>query len=587
MLQIASGMYFRDVPLHETLHRDVFFSNAAALRSAAVELAFGRLLFASGTSTITPITIEVMDRLEAVDASGESSVMVATGGRELLDDAASVVAFALNVTCSRQLSQVDRIVPQALPTGPTRGPASILRRTFDPGVMLLSSDFDGLRAFVSRLLALNRGHFEAAMRSIRKINAATFLVSEDPGLAYTLFVAALESLVNDGTSQADAYADWDTYDPKKRQILDDRLSSLEPEQIAIVRSAILEADQLSLTRRFVDFVSDHIRPSYFRADASGAKQAMGSTDVEHALRTAYRLRSRTIHELRELEPELWVISDRADTLRWEGRRVLALEGLNRLCRHVVRTYIDRSPTVHDDVFDYRQNLPGIVRMELAPQYWVGKVGDNFSATMAPRQLQGFIDVLIPVLSGEEDQIPVDLTNLLTHIERLLPSEARVEKRRPMIAIYILWNSILATEFRRPGYEHVIRDFEAVLCKPSIEAFIVGLLLGVQLDWSAQELDNLATDRLAELGRGRGQPLTRRLDAGLLLFAAQKRLDDSEIERGQQLISTAVEFCPGLKELVDLEEQVRTGKHVDIDVQEFAFGRDGWSESDVSQLQRND
>lgn len=60
MLQISTGMYFDGGPVHETLHRAVFYTNAAALRPDPVDVPFGRLLFASGVAPITAVTIEDM-----------------------------------------------------------------------------------------------------------------------------------------------------------------------------------------------------------------------------------------------------------------------------------------------------------------------------------------------------------------------------------------------------------------------------------------------------------------------------------------------------------------------------------------------
>jgi hypothetical protein len=100
MLQIATGMYFGGRPMYETTHRGVYHSNATALRSDPVELPFGRLLFSSGLAPISAVTIEVVDRLPEVEEDGSGSFLVATGGTELLNDAA-VFSFWGNVTCSR------------------------------------------------------------------------------------------------------------------------------------------------------------------------------------------------------------------------------------------------------------------------------------------------------------------------------------------------------------------------------------------------------------------------------------------------------------------------------------------------------
>ncbi len=130
MLQIATGMYFGDRPMYETTHRGVYHSNATALRPDPVELPFGRLLFSSALAPIAAVTIEVVDRLPKVEEDGSGSFMVATGGTELLNDAAAVFSFWGNVTCSRHLSVVERLVPRTTERSlaePVDGPPPHLR----------------------------------------------------------------------------------------------------------------------------------------------------------------------------------------------------------------------------------------------------------------------------------------------------------------------------------------------------------------------------------------------------------------------------------------------------------------------------
>jgi hypothetical protein len=82
VLQIASGMYYDSIELHETVHRRVVYSNAMRLRADDIELPIGTLRFASGFGAVQPLTIEAVDRLEMVNADGSDSVHIATGGDE-------------------------------------------------------------------------------------------------------------------------------------------------------------------------------------------------------------------------------------------------------------------------------------------------------------------------------------------------------------------------------------------------------------------------------------------------------------------------------------------------------------------------
>lgn len=156
MLQIVTGMYFRDVPLYETTHRAVLYTNASSLSRDAIDLPVGRFLFSTTMSPVTAVTIEAIERLEAVRPDGSDEFVRATGGTELINDAADVFAFALNVSCSRNAALMERFVPPQLDGRPTRMPWSILRRTFDPAVVIRDTDVTDATDFATKLLALRR-----------------------------------------------------------------------------------------------------------------------------------------------------------------------------------------------------------------------------------------------------------------------------------------------------------------------------------------------------------------------------------------------------------------------------------------------
>jgi hypothetical protein len=124
-----------------------------------------------------------------------------------------------------------------------------------------------------------------------------------------------------------------------------------------VGAAVLEADALGLARKFQAFTLDHLNPSFFRAEAVDAQRPVSVNALPYALNFACQVRSPQVHALQQLAPERWAITDGADTIPLAGRQVLSLEGLHRLCRHVIRRYVERAPTGHDDTFNYRQARP--------------------------------------------------------------------------------------------------------------------------------------------------------------------------------------------------------------------------------------
>jgi hypothetical protein len=554
MLQIASGMYFRPgVPLHETLHRFTVYTNGLRIDSAPVEAPIASLRFSTGIiAPFAPVTVEVWDRLEAERPDGEPEFMVATSGEDLVADVATVLAFALNTAWSTDRDLVRRLVPNTLPDRPRSRPSSQLRGTFDPQVLLSDDALADARAFSTRLLALRRPEYEKAIRAIRRVVDATLLIDDDVSLAYTLFVAALESLAGGTTATPTT---WDRFDGSKRALIDAAVQDLSEEQAQRVRTAILQADALGLSRRFQVFTLDHLDPSFFRAEAIDAQRPISANALPHALNFAYQVRSRQVHALKRLAPEMWAIADRADTIPLDGRQVLSLEGLNRLCRHVIRRYVDRAPTEHDATFDYRQALPGMVRMQLAPEYWISRT-EGLRTENVPAVLDGFLKVMLPVLRGDKDAVRVDMRDVLERIETLLPGEASPAKRAPLVALYALWHRLLPAEYHRPDPDAVLARFGADLDSPSAAAFAVRLVLTGDVPWPTDELTAFASARAEQMRRGKAQPLPAVLDAALELCLGRRLWQEGRAEDALAALARAVETIPGDERLIAFEEQAR-------------------------------
>lgn len=552
MLQIASGMYFRPgVPLFETLHRFTVYTNASRIDKAPVELPIASLRFSTRFEPFVPVTIEVWDRLEAERPNGEPEFMIATSGQDLIADVTAVLSFATNTTWSIDRDLVRRLVQSAPSDRPRQGPASQLRRTFDSQVGLSDFDIADAAAFSTRLLALRRAEYEKVILAIRRVVDATLLIADDVTLAYTLFVAALESLA--ANTEAPAVA-WDAFDGRKRMLIDAALTDLSEEQAQRVREAVLQADSLGAGRKFQSFVLDHVEPSFFRAEAIDVRRPIRADELPLALNFAYQVRSRQVHALQRLAPEIWAIADRADAIPVGGRQVFSLEGLNRLCRHVIRAYVKRAPTDHDADFDYRRALPGIVNVPFAPQYWIGQA-EGLRAESFPVVLNGFLEVLLPVLRGDEPAIPVDMRKVCERIEVLLRGEASQAKRAPMIALYALWHRLLPEEYHRPSSGRILDRFEHDLEPLSAASFAARLLITAEAPWQVDQFVAFADSYREALRRGKAQPLPARLYATMELCLARQLVGAGREGEAVIAVARAVETLPGDQSLIELEERV--------------------------------
>ncbi len=570
MLQIVTKMYFRDgVPLYSTVHREVLWTNRNFLRDDLVDLPVGELAPSTGVEPVSAVTLSVAEHLEAEHPDGERSGHVATGGTDLVDDLADVLSFGLNAVFNRDGDLVKKLVPSSFDGSSRVSASKLFRDTFDPARFVPEDELHEFRRFMSQLLALKRSNFEAAIRAIRRIVRATQRATTDPTLAYVDFVAALESLSEGAEAPIPT---WDRLDDRKRRLFDDALSSADADLAERVRQAAMEAERLGFRRRFVAFVMDSVSPDFFRTEAVGAVRPVRGADLERVLKLAYDIRSLNVHVLVDLPPEAWEFGDRAETVSPPDLgTMLSLEGLARLARHVVRSYVARAPAEVDVTFNWRASLPGILQMRAAPQYWIWNA-EGFDRKSAERYLSGLVSHLIETFAKRNDGIP-DMSAVLEQIEELLPATGEGSAKDALVAIYVLLHRVLAPDDRRSRAAEFVDAYEDLLKRPGMPAFAAGLLSDQLPEWTEDELHALATKRRQERSRNAHLELPSSVDAALQAMAAEHLNKAGRIEEAQALASFAVEELPGNGLLMKWEAGLADGEDPQLDLGALVMGID--------------
>jgi hypothetical protein len=575
VLQVDTGMYFRDVPLHETLHRRVLYTNLSTYEPSPVELPVGTLRPSTQFKAVNTLTVEVLERLEGVQPNGQDEWLISTGGDELVEDLAMVLAFALNACVTSSFEKAQRLI--AAQGGHRTRPAAhtALRRTFEPARGLRQEELVDLREFMTTLLALERTPFERAMRSMRRIVTASERIDEDPTTSYVDYVAALEAL----SAEFDPPGlGWQNLDSRKRQEYDRVLATLTTDDARAVREAVLRVEHYGLKHRFVEFVVAHVAPSYYRDEAKDVSQPVPASALRQVLKRAYDLRSRSVHELAEMPAPAWLFTDGAHVITPAGEpRMLSLEGLNRLARHVVRQFVERAPAGVDADYDYRSHLPNVMQVELAPEYFLHRValGSGADARDVARKL---IEHLREILAGRQDTLKVDFRPALEGIESTVPGR-QGEPRKAMLATYLLWHRVTHVDLHRPNADATLALAVKELERPSLWAFAVAAMLDLTPPWTADDWRELAEERHQVLLAAKRRDLPSEFDSALWLCTANALLADGAMQEAQEAVARAVETTPGHPLLLDLEERLRRGEPLRFDLRRFVVDEVGGDERD--------
>jgi hypothetical protein len=545
MLQIISGKFFRDVDLYKTQHRYVLYTNARMFDDVAT--ISGRASKTNVVRNVFAVMYEVEQRLEAVTTSGEPEILKSIGGDYLASDFAAVLALVWRVTCSTNIDVVRRLTRTSWPQADSAAPARYVQRIFDPEVAVKPEDANQLSAFLEQLIGLEREKYREVIRAIRRYNMALQRVGDDLPLAYLLLVASIESLAQ----KFDRFQPtWSDFDERKRRVIDAALDGVDMTLSERVRSAILEIEHVALGRRYREFALSKLRPSFFRTDATQYAGPARRRDLPKALARAYGLRSELIHRLGELPGMLTAAPTRNDIITIDGIPVLTFNGLARLAREVILTVVEEAPTVDREIFNYRRDLPNILRAPLAPRYWVWKA-EGFTAGTANAYLSGFIGELATVLRGDDDARLTDITGVLQRIEELVPGFSPAS-RMPALVLYHLFHWYASADWHRPTFESFLQQYEQELNAPSIPSLVGHVLSGAQVDWPANEHDEQLECYFTTRFHKGGLHIDPLFESALLIHAAQRYLRHGSLERASDLVTQAADHLPGHPVLSELE-----------------------------------
>ena len=469
-------------------------------RGNTIETKAGRIF---STTDIGGVQGFVYEITELIEDDPQVGGLVSHTVTPYVEDFATVASFAMNVTCAPSIDLVRRLTEDGsspLTRSPHKG---MVKRTFDGEVWFREEDEENLVKFVDQLMGLKRKSFLAAMQSIRTYVAGIRRLTEDYETAYTLLVASIESLAQGFYGHRPV---WEDYEQSRRLRIDSALGHADEETAEAVRQAILENEHTAISRRFREFTMDHLKPSFFREEVSEAKleNPVGRADLQAALPRVYALRSGYLHSLEKLPKLLTLpLADR-EAAFMEGRIYLTFQGLSRLARHVITTFIERQPKVDHEEYDYSEERLGIITLPTAPQYWIGSV-EGLEDSSGRRRLEGFLEQIANPLQGDEGPAVTDIRGVLSKVESRFPNMASANFR-PFLTLYILFNRVVLNDEPMENFEKIQERYASTFEGPSLESALIHLLTGDTPAWNLDQHREVHDAHIS--GKGRPKPKPR-------------------------------------------------------------------------------
>jgi len=550
MLQIATGKLFSRPVGWENLLRGMLYTNANLEPELVVETAAGKLI-PSSISSIRPTVLvyEMQERMEAEERA--AGVLVSCTAEPYLSDFAVVTSFALNCVCSPDIDLARRLTSGKKGLATHASPHQFVSRFFEPELWCKPEEVAFLQAFVGQLIGLPRQTYLGVMRAIRTYINGMHRIADDLELAYTLLVASVESLAQDFDGHE---SDWASYDERKRQAVDEALTGADEAVAQRVRDALLTVEHTALARRFREFVIAHTPPEYFRDASLVPGQALSSTDITESLVMAYQARSKYVHQLMRLPAVVVLGHGYGETVLHERKAYLTLQGLSRLMRNVIIEFVASQPSLDREPYPrYYLERTNIIQLRMAPQYWVGNVGEDLLSA-GRSKLEGFLEQLVPCQLGEDGAVLTDLRPVLSAVADVVLGAKR-DQRLPYLALHAFFNMVVPVEQKAPVSEGVEKLIQQDLSQPSPEALLVHTVAGKVPGWTLEVHDQTIKSYFKRRGSPSGLRFPRFYEAAVTLDLAERYRIEGDMLNCRRLVALAVESHPGHQRLVELEASI--------------------------------
>ena len=519
MLQIATGKLFernvhRENSLHGILYTNLHLENMDG--QACSSPIFGRLLPTSELGSSPKMIIyEFIERIEKSRYGND--IIISHGADSYVQDMSMLVSLVFNCTCSPDIDLVRRLIGNNRGTSTGKVPNSLVSRIFDRDVFSQPAESRKFADFVTHLLGLKRSTFLSVMRAVRTYVTALHRIADDLELAYTLLVAAGESLTQD----FDGYtSDWQSIPEQKRVPMDEALIGVDIDVASRVRNAMISIEHVALGRRFQAFVARYVSPEYFEGNFAPGAFPPGRSELLELLGAAYQARSQYVHQLLRLPDAVTSAHSHAETVLpvSSRQRMLTLQGLARLIRHVIIEFVHSQPTVDKEIYDYRYELSGVMVARLGTSAWIANTdGDIRGAGRG--KLEGFLEQLSDVLLGVPGAEITDISRVLTKFSEVA-GQFRKAERLPYWVMSTIFNSIVGSKSTLVD-KKLERLMSEDLKQASVETLLLYACFRSPLECSIEEHARIFQGYKKKRGSKTGMHLPRLFEAAIGLELAER------------------------------------------------------------------
>lgn len=476
MLQIVSGRFFGDGEIKTENFDAVLYSNFSWI--LPIVTADGVLRPANTRGRISSLVLRYTIRYER----RPNDTLVCPNGNQIVEQLSLLAGLWFQAIFHPDRNHVELLCrPETRHESDHGAPSQFIDKFFGAPLRGDMQQIEGFQSFVEKVIAMPRVTFRLFMSCLRVFFNAMEAIDTNKDLAYSMFVYVLEGL----TQGSDGFVPtWEDFPDDSRKKIDSALSGLPEENAKEIRDVLSSSPHLKLMKRFIEFTINHVDDDFFGLEAHQRTPALPRNELQQALKNLYQSRSGFVHALEQVQEHIKIPfgNPSADYFRWDAQPHLTFSGLARICRHVLLNFVHRQPVLEKEVYpEWRNELPGIIMFEAAPQYWIWKSEAFTSESIKPRY-SGFIQHTIEVIANQQAKF-TDMRAVIDVIANKLP-QAKKEYRGVMVCTYWLWHQF----FPRENWFERIREYKNHIEICSIQMMAARVVLNTRFEWQLDDCE---------------------------------------------------------------------------------------------------
>jgi hypothetical protein len=540
MLQVISGKFFKSDFRQTRPAKGILYSNYSWIGTIQTCVAALEPVDTFGSS----ICSYVLNYTNQIEGEPRPGALAPTGDWEIIRQFQLLCTFGLKAAFDVDRSSIElNCREKQRHSGDQYLPSRFTTRFFNPAINGNNDEIESFIKLINKTIGLPRKQYLAVIRCLTNFYDALQALNSNLDLAYSMLVYSLEALSQNFDCYSPTWKDHPQSEEMDKILLEIDQSSAEK-----IRALLIKEKHLKLTKRFVDFVANHMCESFFIEEANTIQNALRKTELEQALKNAYNSRSKYVHSLSPVPDHLKSSrSSEGDVFHWDKQPYLTFNGLVRLTHHVITNFIEKQEYLVQEEYNYSQDIPGILTYRMASEYWLGD-DQHFSANQSKEWLSGFLENFQIAIVYNKPII--DMGKIIEKIELTIKGVSQ-ENQITMLVIHKLFCCLTGNCER---YFSLEESYSFLVSKCHIELMIANLVLGESFPWELSECIKNYESYSKNRFKQHTVHMPRLIEIFLIVSIANMSLEDEQQELYDTWLDAACLEAAGMPTLQNLIQE---------------------------------